>query len=308
MKMEPMRKTIRAVDCANTRRWSNLHKSNLHKSNLYRLARYCASYLLLAALAACGSATTEPTSPNLPNPKPPPTATLPAVTTGLAVPDNRTVQEFRVLLLGNSHVGGNNLAGMLNTILQHGRPRALVATHTGDGSYFLDERLQHNPSLDLLRNNSWSHVILQGQKYSMSGMTQYSTSATEYWVALTKNRQATPILFPEHARAGNTEEGPRVYLLHQSIAAKEAACVAPVDLAWQQSLQNWPGIALHLADGNHANEQGALLTALLFYQIITGDPADQLAFIPTLPATAQVQQQLRQQASATLQQVKACPF
>jgi len=227
---------------------------------------------------------------------------------GLAVPDNRTVPEFRVLLLGNSHVGFNDLAGLIQQMLQAGRPQAKVHVQTAGGAGYLDERLKDNTTLPLLKEHSWSHVILQGQKYSTTGLFHYSIEAALYWVALIKSRQGTPIMFPEHATLGNSSEGARVYQLHQSIVQQEVACLAPVPQAFAQSLAQWPDLPLHMNDHNHANQAGAVLTAMLFYQVISGNPADQLPFIAGLALPATVQQRLAQQASASLQQYPACPF
>lgn len=236
---------------------------------------------------------------------PPPLNPPPA---NLAVPDNRTVSEFRVALLGNSHVTYNNLASLLKHLLQTGRPQAKVHTHAASGAGYLDERLNDKVTLPLLTGQSWSHVILQGQKYSTSGLYYYPIDAAVYWVALVKSQQATPIMFPEHATSGNKTEGARVYQLHQSILQREAACLAPVPQAWEGSLAQWVDIPLHMDDGNHANQAGSVLTAMLFYQVITGNPADQLPYIAALGLPASVQQRLAQQASASLQQFPACPF
>lgn len=227
---------------------------------------------------------------------------------GQSVPDNRTVNEFRIALLGNSHVRGNNLAEVLQQLLQVGRPQASVQTVVAGGAGFLDERLMDSETESLLVTQYWSHVIVQGQKYSTSGLVNYPTDAAKFWLALIKSRQATPILFPEHARYQNNEEGNRVYALHRTIAEEEAACVAPVPLAWYASIRQQPELRLHMADGNHANAAGTLLTAMLFYEVITGDPVDQLPYIPAISVSRSNQQQLRQLASATLQQYPACPF
>lgn len=259
-----------------------------------------------AALFGCGSSDSPPIGP--PTTTPPTSPTLPESSQGLPVPDNRTVNEFRVLLLGNSHVGFNNLGGLLKQMIQTGRPQASVQTETGGGAGYLDERLHDNVSVALVNQQHWSHVILQGQKYSTSGLYHYPINAALYWVALIKSRQGTPILFPEHATLGNPTEGARVYQLHQSIVEREAACLAPIPQAWESNIQQWPGIALHIDDGNHASLAGSVLTAMLFYQVITGNPADQLPYIASINLSATIQQRLAQQASASLQQYPACPF
>lgn len=264
--------------------------------------------LLLLAVALNGCGGQDNTSASPPEQTKPPVTIPPPKGADLPVPDNRTVGEFRVVLLGNSHVSYNNLAGILKLLLQTGRPQAKVHTQTAGGAGYLDDRLQDNLTLPLLTQQSWTHVILQGQKYSTSGLYSYPIDAALYWVDLIKSRQATPILFPEHATIGNSTEGARVYQLHQSIVREEVACLAPVPQAWESSLSTWSDMPLHISDGNHANLSGSVLTAMLFYQVITGNPADQLPYISGIGLSAAVQQRLAQQASASLQQHPACPF
>lgn len=278
-------------------------------NKMLRQHRLCGFILLISLIAGCGSSGSQPEQlPANGNASGGNSQPIPPVGPTLPIPDNRTVSDFQVLMFGNSHVAANNLPGLVTLLLRSGRPNANVYAVVADGGGYLDERFQDRISLPLLQSKKWTHVILQGQKYSTSGRYSYSTSEAEMWISLSKKQLATPILYPEHARANNFEEGDRVYQLHQSIAAKEAACVAPVPLAWTLTMQQFPDLELHVPDGNHANENGSVLTAMLFYQIITGDPADQLPFVAGLGVDAMTQQLLRQQASATLQQHPACPF
>lgn len=274
-----------------------------------RAATIC--FWLMTAAGCGGGGADTPIEPppsqsqppaTLPPPPPPP------VSENRPVPDNRTSNEFRVALLGNSHVAYNDLAGLLKQLIETGRPQAKVYTHTAGGAGYLDQRLNDQLTLPLLTQQSWTHVILQGQKYSTTGLYEYPIDAALFWVALIKSIQATPILFPEHATVGNKAEGARVYQLHQTIVQREQACLTPVPQAWESSLSRFIDIPLHMNDGNHANQAGSVLTAMLFYQVITGNPADQLPFIAGLGLPASVQQRLAQQASATLQQYPACPF
>ncbi len=286
-------------------------RDSCNKLRLPALYSWIILSTLVTALCGCGGSAKTPTATPVQT-SPPTTTPIPTSPAnegaGLAVPDNRTVPEFKILLLGNSHVGFNDLAGLLQQILQTGRPLAKVYAQTAGGAGYLDERLNDKTTLTLLKNQSWSHVILQGQKYSTSGLNHYSIEAALYWVALIKSRQATPIMFPEHARLGNSTEGARIYQLHQSIVQQEVACLAPVPQAWEASLTKWPEIPLHMSDDNHANQAGAVFTAMLFYQVITGNPADQLPYMAGLDLSATVQQRLAQQASASLQQYPPCPF
>lgn len=257
-------------------------------------------------LTACGGqqTTATPLLPPVSNQAPDPG---PDVAPNQAVPDNRQSNPIQILMFGNSHSGSHNLPGILQLLLQQGTGKSVSALRAG-GAAYLDERLDDQVSRPLLDSGSWTHLILQAQKYSTTGLYNYSTAGTKSWIALAKARGITPVLFPEHPRAGNNEEGMRIYRLHQTIAAEQSACVAPVGPVWDLVIQQWPDITLHSDDGNHASPAGALLTAYILYEVISGNPADTLADIPSLHVDVAQQRVLRQAVSAGLKQFRPCPF
>lgn len=113
-------------------------------------------------------------------------------------------------------------------------------------------------------------------------------------------------MFPEWARKGNREEGLRVHKLHQQIAASEPVCVAPIGLAWEVMRTVDSSLRMHAADGNHASLNGTLLTAFVFYEIITSQLAANLPYEPEIRVSADVQKKLRDIASRTLQNHPPC--
>jgi len=252
----------------------------------------------LTALAACGggSSPQEPLQPPAPSPQ------------GLAIPDNRYVDRYNILLMGNSHVYVNDLGGVIVKLIRAGRPGISATATVAANSLFLDERLQDADSQTKLSSETWTHVILQGQKYSMSGAFDYPIDASLYWVSAVKHYKATPLLFPEHPRAGNSEEAARVHAIHSFIAKQEPSCVAPVGLAFDLMAELAPELRLHQADGNHTSVNGTFLTALVFYQAISGLNADSLSNLAEFSIPSEHQQLMRQVASATLARHQACIF
>lgn len=265
-------------------------------------------WLGFVLLCGCGGSAQSPT-PQLPptagnptTPVPPPAWAL----ENLPVPDNRTVAPPTILLFGNSHSAGD-LPRMLQLLLQTGTGQPATTT-LARGATYLDERLSDNVSQQQLASQPWSHLILQAQKYSTSGLYHYSTEAAQQWIALAKAKGVTPVLYPEHPRAGNREEGSRVFQLHRQIAAVQAACVAPIGPVWDAVIAQWPDIRLYSSDGNHAAPAGVLLTSYLLYEVISGNPADALPDLPALPVPVASQRLLRQAASAGIRQYQPCPF
>ena len=258
-------------------------------------------FLTTFLLSACSGDNnkTEITNPI----EPPENITVPD--TNMAIPDNRFANNYQVLLFGNSHVIG--LSSLLKKLLNAGNPFATITIQNAGGG-FLDNRSTQQKRIDLLENQPWTHVILQGQKYSQSGATTYPVTAALSWIKKAKSLGITPILFPEHPQQGKTQEGSRVHQIHTGIAEILKSCVAPIGLTWDKVIMTLPQLVLHTPDGNHAALTGQLLTAFVFYEVITGEAADLLPFIKDIDVNEATQQVLKQLASETIQAHQACLF
>jgi hypothetical protein len=214
---------------------------------------------------------------------------------------------FEVLLIGNSHSARNNLPDLIEDLIEVGHPNATVNIDNAPRWVFLAERIGDKVTQKSLESRPWTHVVLQAQKYSSSGRYFYPTDAAEEWIRRIRILDAEPVLFPEWPREGNTEEGPRVHGLHMGIAEREPACIAPMGLAWQIVRDENPEIKLYARDGNHSNKTGALLAALVLYETITGQPADELPDIAKSRIKSEVQSTLRSAASNAHRALPACP-
>lgn len=259
-------------------------------------------YAMMLMLGACGSGGSNNTTKNAA-----PVgdgATQPIKSTdNLAIPDNRQLDTYDVLIIGNSHVSGVGL--LLEKIFAHANKPINIETH---GGMFLDTIVDNDSIISTLQNKQWSHVILQGQKYSQSQSTLYPTDATETWIQRVKAVGATPILFPEHPLVNNPQDAVYVQSIHEGIAEQQFSCVAPVGLTWNQALAISPRLELHQNDGNHATQLGKLLSSLVFYETITGEPADLLTFSDTLPGDAATQALFGQVTSQSIIDNPPCDF
>jgi hypothetical protein len=260
----------------------------------------CTLLIILFTLSACSSDSVEKSDPT---PSQEDLIGQPAITENLAIPDNRFSNVYEVLIFGNSHTSG--LASLIHTLISNGNPDATINIINAGGG-FLDNITPKRT--DLLENNPWTHVILQGQKYSQSGRTIYPTTAAQMWIDKAKRNEITPVLFPEHPQKGDVMEGIRVHGIHTSIANIQSSCVAPVGLAWDKVISISPKLVLHSGDGNHAAFLGKLLTAFVFYEVITGEAADLLPFIKEIEVEESIQQLLKQLASETIQSNQPCMF
>jgi hypothetical protein len=210
--------------------------------------------------------------------------------------------DITLLFMGNSHTSVNDLTRMVADMVRAGRPGKRVASVEAPGWLFLDERLTDAPSMDLLRGQNWSFVILQAQKYSSSGQVAYSTEEAKELVRRSRTQHAVPIMFPEWPRRG-IDETQRIFDLHVSIAQAEPACVAPIPQAFDLALARDPTLTLHASDGNHSAPAGAFLAALVLYATITGQSPLDLPPLAQYPVSASLQATLRGIAAETVQTV-----
>lgn len=219
-------------------------------------------------------------------------------TTSVPLADNTNASAYKVLLMGNSHAAG--LLATLKQLLILGEPGKSVDVQLSPGSGFLADRVNDGVSEQKLESESWTHVVLQAQKYSSTGTMTYPTTAAEYWIRGSKELGATPVMFPEHPRKDNTWEGQTLWDLHKGIAARENTCVAPVGLVWDEVLFRDLSLVLHQSDGNHASQTGVLLTALIFYQIITGQSVESLPELSAFNVDPTTEQIMKESVSSLL--------
>ncbi|MFT5677403.1 MAG: hypothetical protein ACI808_003355 [Paraglaciecola sp.] len=224
----------------------------------------------------------------------------------LLVPDNSAAIQYSVLFMGNSHVSA--LAEPMAILFESGAPQKDIGILKVSTGGFLAERLDDGRSIDTLKSEVWSHVIFQAQKYSQSGQFDYPTVATQTWIQMAKSQNATPILFPEHPQRGNSQEGQKVRDLHVSIANIQSSSVAPVGLVWDRVINLLPNLELHQADGNHASDTGNFLSALVFYQTISGNSADLILFISSINIDAATQDLFGQITSEVIAEHPPCEY
>ncbi|HUP97769.1 MAG TPA: hypothetical protein VM073_07505 [Usitatibacter sp.] len=249
------------------------------------MKRFLIGWLLALGLAACGGGGGGGSAAENPPPPPPPPST--------GSPD------LAQLFMGNSHTSVTTLPGMVAALVRAARPGRSVVAVEAPGWMFLEERAADAASVELLETRRWTHVVLQAQKYSASGMFEYSTTGAEDLIRLARTRSALPILFPEWPRRGIAETQ-RIYDLHMSIAGRTPACVAPIGQAWDLALARDPTLVLHAPDGNHSAPPGAFLAAVVIATTITRVAPDTLPAIEGFGVDAALQARLRAIAAETV--------
>ncbi len=251
-------------------------------ASMRALLQIAATLLLLSgALAGCGgggggSGTESP---------PPPPGGAPA--------------DITLLFMGNSHTSNHDVPGMVAAMVRAARPARSVAETEAPDWMFLEDRVLHPATTELLETRRWSFVVLQAQKYSSSGLFDYPIDGAVQLARKARAAGAVPILFPEWSRRG-IPETQRIYDLHVSIARREPACVAPIPQAWDLAAARHPTLVLHDADGNHSAPAGAFLAALVIATTMTGTSPDALPAMPIAGVDVPTQALLRAVAAETV--------
>ena len=230
-----------------------------------------------------------------------------AVINNIDIPNNTLVNHYKILLIGNSHAS-MSLGELIKVMINKSKPESEIDIDRVEGLAYLSDRINDGITLEKIRSNQWSHIILQAQKYSQSGSTIYPTDAAQFWISTAKEMGATPILFPEHPQKGNKDEAQYIQNIHLSIIAKQKSCLAPIGLGWDSAINALPEIPFHSGDGNHAAYIGNFLSALIFYQVITNELADALPYIESIEISESIQSQLGEIASQILEKNQACKF
>ncbi|NRA84014.1 MAG: hypothetical protein HRU22_09695 [Gammaproteobacteria bacterium] len=93
--------------------------------------------------------------------------------------------------------------------------------------------------------------------------------------------------------------------IYAGIAKRTEACIAPVGLAWDKTLTK-KRLKMHAPDGNHANQTGAFLSALVLFETITGISVEELPEMRMTDVDQKTQGFLRKMAAQTLIEFDAC--
>ena len=179
--------------------------------------------------------------------------------------------DFICLVLGNSHAFMAHPFHKLTEMIRL-RPNADRVEYRLVNGLFLEELVNVPKDPAIFRPFPPQVVILQGQKYSMSGRTEYPIDTAVELVEQFNRQGCRVLLMPEWRTVGNVGEAQRATKIYERIADSAARTnqdapveVVPVGLVWDRVLDELPKLELHSRDGNHSNESGGYLTALTFY-------------------------------------------
>jgi hypothetical protein len=185
----------------------------------------------------------------------------------------------KVLFLGNSYTGFNNLPAMVSAVAASVGD-TLIYDSNNPGGYTFAGHLQDNLSLSKIQAGGWDFVVLQEQS-QLPSFPQYSI-ADAIGLKL-KIRQFNPCARPlfyrtwgrKNGDASNCSAWPPVctyagmdsllHLRYMQMAQVNHAEVSPVGSTWKYIRQQFPSIELYNADESHPSLAGTYAAACSFY-------------------------------------------
>lgn len=181
----------------------------------------------------------------------------------------------RVLFIGNSYTGVNDLPGVVARMSTgpSSPVRFAVAMYAPGGTSW--ENHDADPMVATLIAEGWDDVVLQDQ----SEQPWFVAGIKPALLSLDRKITATgarTVLYMSWAR-GPSLAGPdlrfvqnlAVNYYYERHAEVTGALVAPVGRAWERALRD-PAVTLHDVDGSHPNPQGTYLAACVFHATLTG--------------------------------------
>lgn len=210
--------------------------------------------------------------------------------------------ELRVLFIGNSYTGTNDLPGMLSRIAATaGVPPTIEVEQVVEGAARLEEHWNRGIAQARIAERTWTHVVLQQQSIEPAAdyydLAPFDRSQflefAEPFGALISEAGATPVWFATWAMAAGGwfyqeffDADPdalqdvltAVYMkAAQRVPNSVLACVGE---AFRSSLRLHPEIALHQSDASHPTIAGTYLAAATFYVALTGKPVARESELP----------------------------
>ena len=203
----------------------------------------------------------------------------------------------RVLFIGNSYTGVNQLPKVFGEVLKSAQGSAPVIKSSTPGGQTLLQQLSQKGSLALIDEGNWDVVVLQGQSQEPAFAEidpkirqDFLESAQKLAERVRSKSPKAKIFFYEtwarHAdywkkdeKAMNLGANPtemQTRLRHWYVEAAslvKAEAVVPVGDAWELNYQKTEPHRLHAPDNSHPNFAGTYLAALVFYKTIC-HPAD----------------------------------
>jgi hypothetical protein len=174
---------------------------------------------------------------------------------------------LRVLFIGNSHLAGNDVPGLLAQLARNEDRRLEVGSILRSG-FTLENHWNAGEALSMIRKGDWDLVVLQAQSLEPIERQENYFKFVRLFNSEIRRAGARTVLHLGWARKDigkPLELQPRWTKPTLEIAREIGAGIVPVGIAWMNSLSGFPELMLYWSDGNHATLAGSYLAACTYY-------------------------------------------
>jgi len=181
---------------------------------------------------------------------------------------SRPARPMRVLFVGNSYTGVNDLPRMLEQFGQAaGRP--IETARCVPGGWTLQKHWD-GPARKMIAEGNFDRVVLQEQSQLPIVAPGLMHKYVRLFDAEIRKAGGKTILFETWARKDRPDQQAELTKAYTDIARELGATVAPVGSAWQKALAQRPGLDFYHDDNSHPKPAGSYLAACVFYAVLTG--------------------------------------
>lgn len=180
-----------------------------------------------------------------------------------------STNETSILYIGNSFIFVNDLPGMLAMLAEAGGQKPVVHRLETPGGCSFKKHWEDGKALKAIQSRRWDYVVLQevsrGSVTARDSMFEYGAKLN----AAITNQGAKTLLFMTWAWP-TPDEQPAITKAYRELGEQLKAQVAPVGIAWDRALRDYPAIQLFAKDRHHASPAGTYLAACVFYATLYG--------------------------------------
>lgn len=208
-------------------------------------------------------------------------------------------QTYDVLFLGNSYTSANNLPNLVSELALSLGDTVIYDSST-PGGCTLEGHTNNNNSMSKINAQSWDFVVIQAQSQEPSFPPNQVASQTypyaaELVEAIAANDSCTePVFFMTWGRKNGDQQNAEFYEILGTYEGMQSrlrdsylemgythnATVAPVGMAWHESINTNPDFELYTGDESHPNLAGSYLAACTFYSTLFQESCVGSNFVP----------------------------
>jgi hypothetical protein len=175
----------------------------------------------------------------------------------------------RVLFIGNSHTGANNLPAVVEAMAKAAGRRVLQRRVIMAGTS-LQDHLNRGAAQQVLTGEKWDFVVLQQGPSSLPASREELKQSAGEWGRLIRAHGAKPAFFMVWPVKGQPNGFELVARSYREGAASAEGVVFAAGEAWQAALADDPTLPLYESDGSHATEAGSYLAGLVITHGLVG--------------------------------------